>query len=226
MNFVAPLQHSSPEEYRTITLFLSVDPGPGCGGIAWPAGEVGPLVYSPHGCRLLPLSTFVFKTFFHRYHHTPSPNVRHVQVLANYLARRGSTLEGLNVLELGSGTGLVGLLTGYLGARVCITDQAYVSLPTPTPLSPWQGQDIMHNGLSSSSYIFDPVHTDRSSRSWSAISLLTNYNPMSRLQSSTGASCAPKAAARGTLGTAIFFRLTISLLTIGRSPFPIFHDRI
>jgi NhaP-type Na+/H+ or K+/H+ antiporter len=30
------------------------------------------------------------------------------------------------VLELGSGTGLVGLVAGYLGACVCITDQAYV----------------------------------------------------------------------------------------------------
>ena len=30
------------------------------------------------------------------------------------------------MLELGSGTGLVGLVAGYLGACVCITDQAYV----------------------------------------------------------------------------------------------------
>jgi len=79
INFEAPL-------HRTITLSLSVDAGPGCGGIAWPAG----------------------------------------QVLASYIARRGSALEGLNVLELGSGTGLVGLVAGHLGARVCITDQAYV----------------------------------------------------------------------------------------------------
>lgn len=77
INFETPL-------YRTIPLSLSVDARPGCGGIAWPAGEV----------------------------------------LASYIARRGSALEGLNVLELGSGTGLVGLVAGYLGARVCITDQA------------------------------------------------------------------------------------------------------
>ena len=32
------------------------------------------------------------------------------------------------MLELGSGTGLVGLVAGHLGARVCITDQAYVFL--------------------------------------------------------------------------------------------------
>jgi Lysine methyltransferase len=35
------------------------------------------------------------------------------------------------VLELGSGTGLVGLVAGYLGARVCITDQAYVISSSP-----------------------------------------------------------------------------------------------
>ena len=35
------------------------------------------------------------------------------------------------MLELGSGTGLVGLVAGYLGARVCITDQAYVYLLIP-----------------------------------------------------------------------------------------------
>ena len=33
------------------------------------------------------------------------------------------------MLELGSGTGLVGLVAGHLGARVCITDQAYVFFP-------------------------------------------------------------------------------------------------
>jgi len=46
------------------------------------------------------------------------------EVLANYISRRGPALHGLNVLELGSGTGLVGLVAGCLGARVCITDQA------------------------------------------------------------------------------------------------------
>ena len=35
------------------------------------------------------------------------------------------------MLELGSGTGLVGLVAGYLGARVCITDQAYVISLSP-----------------------------------------------------------------------------------------------
>ena len=44
-NFVAPCHPQLSEElessYRTITLSLSVNPKPGCGGIAWPAGEVG-----------------------------------------------------------------------------------------------------------------------------------------------------------------------------------------
>jgi len=47
-NFAVPL-HQAEESYRTITTSLSVDPSPGCGGIAWPAGEVG--TCAPHGCR-------------------------------------------------------------------------------------------------------------------------------------------------------------------------------
>ncbi|CAE6509838.1 unnamed protein product [Rhizoctonia solani] len=62
---------------------LVIDAGPGCGGIAWPAGEV----------------------------------------LSRYLASRGSLAEQ-RVIELGSGTGLVGLVAGLLGAEeVIITDQ-------------------------------------------------------------------------------------------------------
>ncbi|KAL5641154.1 hypothetical protein ACGC1H_001590 [Rhizoctonia solani] len=62
---------------------LVVDAGPGCGGIAWPAGEV----------------------------------------LSRYLVKRNS-LVGQRVIELGSGTGLVGLVAGLLGAEeVVITDQ-------------------------------------------------------------------------------------------------------
>lgn len=92
INFACPIQQAE-ESYRTITLSLLVDPSPGCGGIAWPAGEV----------------------------------------LACYIARRGLALQGTNVLELGSGTGLVGLVAGYLGAHVCITDQAYVAPLSPFP---------------------------------------------------------------------------------------------
>ncbi|EMD41005.1 hypothetical protein CERSUDRAFT_111574 [Gelatoporia subvermispora B] len=66
-----------------VVIKLSVDASPGCGGIAWPAGEV----------------------------------------LSRYIARRGS-LKGKRIVELGSGTGLVGLVAGVLGARTCITDQA------------------------------------------------------------------------------------------------------
>ncbi|CCL99165.1 uncharacterized protein FIBRA_01180 [Fibroporia radiculosa] len=65
-----------------VVIKLAVDASPGCGGIAWPAGEV----------------------------------------LSQYIARRGS-LQGKTVLELGSGTGLVGLVAGILGASVWITDQ-------------------------------------------------------------------------------------------------------
>ncbi|QRV76637.1 phospholipase [Ceratobasidium sp. AG-Ba] len=73
LNF-SPLEHP---------VKLVVDAGPGCGGVAWPAGEV----------------------------------------LSRYIARKGS-LEGRKVIELGSGTGLVGLVAGYLGAQeVVITDQ-------------------------------------------------------------------------------------------------------
>ncbi|KAF8558957.1 hypothetical protein OG21DRAFT_1372545, partial [Imleria badia] len=68
-----------------IHVVLKVDASPGCGGLAWPAGEV----------------------------------------LANYLARRGERYcTGKTILELGSGTGLVGLVAGKLGADVLITDQA------------------------------------------------------------------------------------------------------
>jgi len=77
------LSFASEHGQDPITITLAVDASPGCGGIAWPAGEV----------------------------------------LSAYIARRGS-LKGKKVLELGSGTGLVGLVAGALGATVCITDQA------------------------------------------------------------------------------------------------------
>ncbi|KAI0291925.1 putative methyltransferase-domain-containing protein [Multifurca ochricompacta] len=95
-----PLVHPETSN-RTISLSLAVDASPGCGGIAWPAGEV----------------------------------------LARYIARRGHALQGLNVLELGSGTGLVGLVAGYLGAHVCVTDQA--------PLIPIMNRNVSLNRLQS-----------------------------------------------------------------------------
>ncbi|GBE79189.1 Protein-lysine N-methyltransferase EFM6 [Sparassis crispa] len=85
-NQLVELSFSSDESAllpNPVVIKLVVDASPGCGGIAWPAGEV----------------------------------------LAAYIARRGSW-KGKNVLELGSGTGLVGLVAGKLGARACITDQA------------------------------------------------------------------------------------------------------
>jgi len=46
------------------------------------------------------------------------------QVLAQYLVKQGpNSLRGKNVLELGSGTGLVGLVAAMLGGTVCLTDQ-------------------------------------------------------------------------------------------------------
>ncbi|KAH7931371.1 hypothetical protein BV22DRAFT_999032 [Leucogyrophana mollusca] len=83
------IQLSFPEKpidgSQQVTVSLVVDASPGCGGVAWPAGEV----------------------------------------LANYIATRGSNyIKGRKILELGSGTGLVGLVAGALGGEVQITDQA------------------------------------------------------------------------------------------------------
>ena len=66
INFEAPL-------HRTIALSLSVDPGPGCGGIAWPAGEVRSLPVS------VPDVAYRSQSFCFVYHHRPGlpSNVRH-----------------------------------------------------------------------------------------------------------------------------------------------------
>ncbi|KIM45901.1 hypothetical protein M413DRAFT_64281 [Hebeloma cylindrosporum] len=71
---------------RPVSVSLFVDASPGCGGLAWPAG----------------------------------------QILANYLVQKGPKyLENKNILELGSGTGLVGLAIGaFSGMKIWITDQA------------------------------------------------------------------------------------------------------
>jgi len=77
-----------------------VDAGPGCGGIAWPAGEV----------------------------------------LSRYIVRRGRDYwKGKRVLELGSGTGLVGLVAGYLGAHAVLTDQR--------PILELMRENVRLNGL-------------------------------------------------------------------------------
>lgn len=49
-----------------------------------------------------------------------------LKVLSYYLGSLGLALRGKTVLELGSGTGLVGLVAAALDARVWITDQAFV----------------------------------------------------------------------------------------------------
>ncbi|KAF8528919.1 putative methyltransferase-domain-containing protein [Hysterangium stoloniferum] len=74
---------SGQDETPSFDVKLTVDAGPGCGGVAWPAGRV----------------------------------------LSNYLSTRKS-LQGLSVVELGSGTGLVGIVAGLMHAEsVWITDQ-------------------------------------------------------------------------------------------------------
>jgi predicted nicotinamide N-methyase len=83
-NHILHLSVPAPPPRTPILVNLIVDPSPGCGGVAWPAG----------------------------------------QVLAAYLAKRGPEYLKGNILELGSGTGLVGLVAGILGGRVWITDQA------------------------------------------------------------------------------------------------------
>ncbi|KAI0771494.1 putative methyltransferase-domain-containing protein [Trametes elegans] len=99
-NKTIELGFPAPPEVAQVTIKLAVDASPGCGGIAWPAGEV----------------------------------------LSSYITRRQS-LEGKTVLELGSGTGLVGIVAGKLGARVWITDQA--------PLLGIMEQNVSLNNLES-----------------------------------------------------------------------------
>jgi len=69
-----------------LSIALHVDASPGCGGLAWPAG----------------------------------------QILANYLVQKGPEyFQAKNIVEVGSGTGLVGLVVGaFRNADVWITDQA------------------------------------------------------------------------------------------------------
>ncbi|KAJ6516203.1 putative methyltransferase-domain-containing protein [Mycena sanguinolenta] len=80
------LQLSFSGADTTITVDLILDSSPGCGGVAWPAGEV----------------------------------------LSQYLVDKlgPESLRGKKVLELGSGTGLVGLVAAMLGGTVYLTDQA------------------------------------------------------------------------------------------------------
>ena len=111
LSYDSPCRSSDPPAEQThpslVHILLRVDASPGCGGIAWPAGEV------------FQYSSPLFLAFS-----TP-PHSLFKKVLANYLARRGpDALARLSVLELGSGTGLVGLVAAKLGALVCITDQA------------------------------------------------------------------------------------------------------
>lgn len=57
--------------------------------------------------------------------------VKPPKILSNYIVKRGlASLQDKTILELGSGTGLVGLVAGKLGVQnVWITDQARVFSP-------------------------------------------------------------------------------------------------
>jgi len=102
------LEYPTVPDAPPVRIKLAVDASPGCGGIAWPAGEV----------------------------------------LSRYIARRGpDALRGKTVLELGSGTGLVGLVAGKLGAEVWITDQA--------PLLPIMQRNVAMNALVSSVHVVE-----------------------------------------------------------------------
>ncbi|KAG0699849.1 putative methyltransferase-domain-containing protein [Suillus ampliporus] len=93
---------SFPVDSPLVSISLKVDASNGCGGIAWPAGEV----------------------------------------LSNYIAFRGiGYLKDKKIIELGSGTGLVGLVAGGLGGSVWITDQA--------PLLDIMHQNVALNNLQS-----------------------------------------------------------------------------
>ncbi|KAG6903314.1 hypothetical protein C0995_013067 [Termitomyces sp. Mi166 len=122
------LSFSSPCSQLSVEIALAVDASPGCGGITWPAGEV-----------------------------CSSPLGRDVsddgKVLSSYLTKRGPEfVHGRNILELGSGTGLVGLVAAKLQLQkttsagtstpsVYITDQA--------PLLEIMDRNVQLNDLSS-----------------------------------------------------------------------------
>ncbi|KAF8165063.1 putative methyltransferase-domain-containing protein [Crassisporium funariophilum] len=99
LSFLHDLEHVP----KPISISLVVDASPGCGGLAWPAG----------------------------------------QILASYIVQKGPQyIKDRNILELGSGTGLVGIVVGVLGAEnMCITDQA--------PLLPIMHRNVSLNRLES-----------------------------------------------------------------------------
>lgn len=97
---------SADSAITPISIKLAVDASPGCGGIAWPAGEV----------------------------------------LSAYIARNGP-LGGKSILELGSGTGLVGLIAGALGGNVWITDQM--------PLLEIMSRNVLLNKMSDNVHVME-----------------------------------------------------------------------
>ena len=97
-----------------LSILLQVDASPGCGGLAWPAGQV-------------PIPS----------HNSPVCSIQLPQILASYLVLKGPEhCRDKHILELGSGTGLVGLAVGaFRNTNVWITDQASVYLPLANAFS-------------------------------------------------------------------------------------------
>lgn len=154
---IAPPRERTTEENAETTLAvpgvrdvrLKVDAGPGCGGIAWPAGEVsqslssflarsasqrtaGVSAVSRFSDMALSASTEMGRAHcrLHRVHARKlRGRVTDNQVLSRYIAYRHevdpSKLAGKKVLELGSGTGLVGIVAAMLEptSEVWVTDQ-------------------------------------------------------------------------------------------------------
>lgn len=131
------IQLSFPADSPVVSISLKVDASPGCGGIAWPAGEVCDFI------RMLEQALHA------------------MQVLSNYITFRGiGYLKEKKIVELGSGTGLVGLVAGALGGTVWITDQAFVTVclrayfnclseAFSSPLLDIMHQNVMLNDLQS-----------------------------------------------------------------------------
>ncbi|PFH52611.1 hypothetical protein AMATHDRAFT_139772 [Amanita thiersii Skay4041] len=97
---ILQLTFNSSRPHDLVSISLYMDASPGCGGIAWPAG----------------------------------------QILSSYIVKKAPEFfQAKIVLEIGSGTGLVGLVAGVLGAKVWITDQA--------PLLDIMRRNVAMNGL-------------------------------------------------------------------------------
>ncbi|KAG6833836.1 hypothetical protein H0H87_011770 [Tephrocybe sp. NHM501043] len=103
------LSFSSPQRPQLpVEIVLAVDASPGCGGIAWPAGEI----------------------------------------LSSYITKRGPDfLHGRTILELGSGTGLVGLVAAKLKLRKSVLGAQSVWITDQAPLLDIMRRNVLLNNL-------------------------------------------------------------------------------